>query len=88
MTCKNCIHYSYCDSLAVHDFDYHHKMWLMEFWGNAHERCTKFEPAGKKYRFTVELVTDDIIGAKEQIAMALEKIGKVTFPNVEEIEDG
>ena len=32
------------------------------------------------YTFTVELETDDIIGAKEQIAMALEQIGKVTFP--------
>lgn len=83
MTCKDCIHYSYCDSLAVHDFDFHHKMWLMEFWGNAHERCENFKPGGKKYRFTVELVADDVIGAKEQIAMALESIGKVTFTNVE-----
>lgn len=41
-----------------------------------------------KYKFTVELETDDIIGAKEQIAAALENIGKVQFPNVEVIEDG
>lgn len=36
--------------------------------------------------FTVEidLTTDDIIGAKEQIALNLEGIGKVRFPNVEE----
>lgn len=41
-----------------------------------------------KYTFTVEVDTDtfdtdDIIGAKEQVAMALEGIGKVTFTNVE-----
>ena len=41
-----------------------------------------------KYKFTVEIETDNIIGAKEQIAMALENIGKVTFPNVEVIDDG
>ena len=30
----------------------------------------------------VEIETDNIIGAKEQIAAALENIGKVTFPKV------
>ena len=37
-----------------------------------------------KYTFTVEVETDDIIGAKEQIAIALENIGKATFPEVKE----
>lgn len=36
-----------------------------------------------KYTFTVVLETDNIIGTKEQIAMAFENIGKVTFPKVE-----
>ena len=36
-----------------------------------------------KYTFTVEIETDNIIGAKEQIATALEDIGKVTFPQVD-----
>ena len=34
------------------------------------------------YTFTVEIETDNIIGAKEQIAMALEGVGKVAFTNV------
>lgn len=37
----------------------------------------------KRYEFTVEIETDDVIGAKEQIAIALENIGKVTFPKIE-----
>ena len=41
-----------------------------------------------KYIFTVEIETDDIIGAKEQIAFLLEGVGKVEFPKVEEDEDG
>lgn len=36
-----------------------------------------------KYTFTIEVETDDIIGAKEQIAFLLEKIGKVVFPKIE-----
>lgn len=36
-----------------------------------------------KYTFTVEVETDNIIGVKEQIANALEDIGKVKFTNVE-----
>ena len=36
-----------------------------------------------KYIFTVEVETDNIIGTKEQIASALEDIGKVTFPLVQ-----
>ena len=36
-----------------------------------------------KYTFTVEIETDNIIGTKEQIASALEDIGKVKFTNVE-----
>lgn len=35
--------------------------------------------------FVVEIETDNIIGAKEQIAYALEEIGKVTF---KEVKDG
>lgn len=43
-----------------------------------------------KYTFTVEIEADDIIGAKEQISFLLEKIGKVSFPEVEEdgVSDG
>lgn len=40
-----------------------------------------------KYTFTVELEADDIIGAKEQIAMALEDIGKVTFSKIGEKDE-
>ena len=40
-----------------------------------------------KYAFTVVIETDNIIGVKEQIAAALEQIGKVTFPSVSK-EDG
>ena len=40
----------------------------------------------KRYEFTVVIVTDDVIGAKEQIAIALENIGKVTFPKIESEE--
>ena len=36
-----------------------------------------------KYILTVEVETDGIIGTKEQIAMALEGIGKVTITKVE-----
>ena len=39
-----------------------------------------------KYTFTVEIETEDIIGAKEQVATALEGIGKVNFPKVENKE--
>ena len=38
------------------------------------------------YTITIEIETEDIIGAKEQIAMALEGIGKVSFPQVENKE--
>ena len=37
--------------------------------------------------FVVEIETDDIIGAKEQIAYALEGIGKVTFKEVKDGKD-
>lgn len=37
------------------------------------------------YTFEVEIETNNIIGAKEQIAMALENIGKVRFPCVREV---
>ena len=36
-----------------------------------------------KLTFTVEIDTDNIIGVKEQIADALEDIGKVKFTKVE-----
>jgi hypothetical protein len=39
-----------------------------------------------KYTFTVELETDDIIAAKEQIAFLLEQVGKVKFTKVEECD--
>ena len=35
-----------------------------------------------KYIFTVEVDTDNIIGTKEQIAYALENIGKVKITEV------
>jgi hypothetical protein len=37
-----------------------------------------------KYTFTVEIETDDIIGAKEVIAFMLEQVGKVKFTKVED----
>lgn len=40
-----------------------------------------------KYILTVEVETDGIIGTKEQIAMLLEWIGKVTFTDVKKTED-
>jgi hypothetical protein len=36
-----------------------------------------------KYIFTVEIDTDNVIGVKEEIACALEDIGKVKFVEVE-----
>ena len=41
------------------------------------------EVISETYTFTVEIETDNIIGAKEEIASALEHIGKVAFPKVE-----
>ena len=43
MTCKDCIHYSDCNDIAFHNFDHYHRMWMYEFWDNAHERCESFE---------------------------------------------
>lgn len=37
-----------------------------------------------KYIFTVEIETNNIIGVKEQIACALEDIGKVQFIEVKD----
>ena len=45
MTCKDCIHSSDCASIALHDFDHSHRMWLIDFWGNAEERCKNFQEA-------------------------------------------
>ena len=52
---------------------------------NAKVSATSYhgEVISETYTFTVEVETDDIIGAKEQIAAALENIGKVAFPQVE-----
>ena len=38
-----------------------------------------------KYIFTVEIDTDNVIGVKEEIASALENVGKVGFPDVNAI---
>ena len=43
MTCKDCVHFEDCDSLAFHSFDHNHKMWLIDFWGNAEQRCSEFQ---------------------------------------------
>lgn len=43
MTCKDCAKFTECESLATHDLDHSHRMWLIEFWGNAEERCREFE---------------------------------------------
>ena len=40
-----------------------------------------------KFIFAIEMDTDDIIGAKEQIACALEDIGKAVFVGIEEGAD-
>ena len=40
-----------------------------------------------KYIFTIEVETDDIIGAKEKIAYELENIGKVKVTKVKEVKD-
>ena len=47
MTCNECMHHADCENLAFHNFDHSHKMWLIEFWGNAEERCQDFEPVGE-----------------------------------------
>ena len=44
------------------------------------------EVISETYTFTVEIETDNIIGAKEQIATALEHIGTVKFPKVDSNE--
>lgn len=41
-----------------------------------------------KYVFMVELETNEIIGSKEQLAMALEKLGIVKITKVEEKKEG
>lgn len=43
MTCKDCVNFAECEGLATHDLDHSHRMWLIEFWGNAEERCREFE---------------------------------------------
>lgn len=43
MTCKECANFTACESLATRDIDHSHRMWLIEFWGNADERCRAFE---------------------------------------------
>ena len=48
MTCKHCIHFSECESLAMSSFDHSHKMWMIDFWGNAHERCEWFKETDDK----------------------------------------
>lgn len=51
---------------------------------NAKVSATSYhgEVISETYTFTVEVETENIIGAKEQIAMALEGVGKVAFTNV------
>lgn len=48
MTCKDCIHFTECESLAMSSFDHSHKMWMIDFWGNAHERCEWFKETSAK----------------------------------------
>lgn len=43
MTCKDCVKYTECESLAMADFDYAHQMWLNDFWENADKRCKDFK---------------------------------------------
>ena len=47
-TCKDCTHLSDCESLAFHNFDHSHRMWLINFWENAEERCDDFKEASVK----------------------------------------
>ena len=48
MTCKDCVHSKECESVAMADFDHAHRMWMYDFWGNAEERCKRFN-AGKAH---------------------------------------
>ena len=41
MTCKDCVNFAECEEVTRPD--HVHKMWLIEFWGNAEERCKGFE---------------------------------------------
>ena len=47
MTCKDCLHVAECESIAMADFDYAHKMWMCDFWENAEERCARFKEKQK-----------------------------------------
>lgn len=38
-----------------------------------------------KYRFYIDIETDDVIGVKEQISACIEDIAKVRFPCVREV---
>lgn len=46
MICKDCMHQANCNSMAMHDFDHSHRMWLINFWENAEERCDNFKKVG------------------------------------------
>lgn len=43
MTCKDCVHLTECSSLAMSNFDHAHKMWMLDFWENAEQRCDGFK---------------------------------------------
>lgn len=42
MTCKDCANFADCESIAMANFDHSHKMWMIDFWENAEQRCAMF----------------------------------------------
>jgi hypothetical protein len=48
MVCNDCVHLTECESLSTKNFDHAHKMWMIDFWGNAEQRCKNFAKKGKE----------------------------------------
>lgn len=42
MTCKDCANYTECANISQTNSDHAHKMWMIDFWENAEQRCVMF----------------------------------------------
>lgn len=42
-TCNDCLHVAECENVAEHNPNYARKMGMIEYWGNAEERCERFQ---------------------------------------------
>lgn len=46
MTCKDCLEYDKCKKESEKNEYMKRKMWQLDFWENAEERCAKFKEKG------------------------------------------